>query len=49
MLVDIDSKNHNDFIIDELDEEHVLVKDTKMTELKQRLQEVRCPMDSPRL
>ncbi|KAF2276730.1 nucleotide excision repair, TFIIH, subunit [Westerdykella ornata] len=40
MLVDIDSKNRNDFIIEELDEEHVLVKETKVNELKQRLQDM---------
>ncbi|KAF2801034.1 hypothetical protein K505DRAFT_355113 [Melanomma pulvis-pyrius CBS 109.77] len=38
MLLDIDSKHRNDFIIEELDEEHVLVKETKIAELKQRLQ-----------
>ncbi|KAF2659901.1 RNA polymerase II transcription factor-like protein B subunit 5 [Lophiostoma macrostomum CBS 122681] len=37
MLVDIDSKHRNDFIIEELDEEHLLVKDTKIGELKSRL------------
>jgi TFIIH basal transcription factor complex TTD-A subunit len=41
MLVDIDSKNKNDFIIEELDEEHLLVKETKINELKARLNEVR--------
>ena len=40
MLLDIDSKHRNDFIIEELDEEHVLVKETKIAELKQRLQGV---------
>ncbi|KAF2874405.1 TFIIH subunit TTDA/Tfb5 [Massariosphaeria phaeospora] len=38
MLVDIDSSLRNEFIIEELDEEHVLVKETKIAELKQRLQ-----------
>jgi ribonuclease BN (tRNA processing enzyme) len=41
MLVDIDEKNGHEFIIDELDEEHILVKETKVAELKQRLQNVR--------
>ena len=41
MLVDIDSKHRNDFIIEELDEEHLLVKDTKIGELKSRLNAVR--------
>lgn len=40
MLVDIDSKNDNAFIIEELDEEHILVKETKIAELKARLQSV---------
>lgn len=40
MLVDIDSKRDNNFIIEELDEEHVLVKETKVAELKQLLQSV---------
>ncbi|KAF1363316.1 hypothetical protein EKO04_001291 [Ascochyta lentis] len=37
MLVDIDSKNNNEYIIEELDEEHILVKETKINELKGRL------------
>jgi TFIIH basal transcription factor complex TTD-A subunit len=41
MLVDIDSKNNNEYIIQELDEEHILVKETKINELKARLNEVR--------
>ena len=41
MLVDIDSKNNNDFIIEELDEEHILVMETKINELKSRLNQVR--------
>ena len=40
MLVDIDSKNNNEFIIEELDEEHLLVKETKIAQLKARLQTV---------
>lgn len=41
MLVDIDHKNNNEFIIEELDEEHILVKETKIAALKARLQQVR--------
>jgi TFIIH basal transcription factor complex TTD-A subunit len=41
MLVDIDSKNGNEYIIEELDEEHILVKESKVNELKARLNEVR--------
>ncbi|KAF3006572.1 hypothetical protein E8E13_006657 [Curvularia kusanoi] len=37
MLVDIDNKNNHEFIIEELDEEHLLVKETKINELKARL------------
>lgn len=40
MLVDIDSKNNNEYIIEELDEEHILVKETKVNELKSRLNQV---------
>lgn len=40
MLVDIDSKNNNEYIIEELDEEHILVKETKIVELKGRLNNV---------
>jgi TFIIH basal transcription factor complex TTD-A subunit len=40
MLVDIDSKNNNEYIIEELDEEHILVKETKVNELKARLNQV---------
>jgi TFIIH basal transcription factor complex TTD-A subunit len=40
MLVDIDSKNNNEYIIEELDEEHILVKETKVNELKARLNNV---------
>ncbi|KAF7679776.1 nucleotide-excision repair [Alternaria burnsii] len=41
MLVDIDSKNNNEYIIEELDEEHILVKETRINELKARLNQVR--------
>jgi TFIIH basal transcription factor complex TTD-A subunit len=40
MLVDIDNKNGNEYIIEELDEEHILVKETKINELKARLNQV---------
>lgn len=43
MLVDIDSKNNNEYIIEELDEEHILVKETKINELKGRLNNVCIP------
>jgi TFIIH basal transcription factor complex TTD-A subunit len=43
MLVDIDSKNNNEYIIEELDEEHILVKETKINELKARLNSVGGP------
>lgn len=43
MLVDIDSKNNNEYIIEELDEEHILVKETKINELKGRLNSVSIP------
>ncbi|KAF2193710.1 hypothetical protein K469DRAFT_712493 [Zopfia rhizophila CBS 207.26] len=39
MLVDIDNRHHNEFIIEDLGEEHVLVKESKIAELKQRLQD----------
>ncbi|PSN73433.1 hypothetical protein BS50DRAFT_568971 [Corynespora cassiicola Philippines] len=38
MLVDIDSTFHNEFIIEELDEGTILVKETKIAELRHRLQ-----------
>jgi len=40
MLVDIDSKNNNEYIIEELDEEHILVKETRINELKARLNQM---------
>jgi TFIIH basal transcription factor complex TTD-A subunit len=46
MLVDIDSKNNNEYIIEELDEEHILVKETKINELKARLNSVCVPLCS---
>lgn len=41
MLIDIDTKNNHDFIIEDLDEEHLLVKDAKINQLKMQLQTVR--------
>lgn len=41
MLVKMDEDHNHEFIIEDLDEEHVLVKDSKLAELKQRLQSVR--------
>jgi TFIIH basal transcription factor complex TTD-A subunit len=41
MLVRIDNNNNNDFIIEDLDDEHLLVKDLKVGALKARLKEVR--------
>jgi TFIIH basal transcription factor complex TTD-A subunit len=46
MLVDIDSKNNNEYIIEELDEEHILVKETKVNELKGRLNNVRVSLEA---
>lgn len=46
MLIDIDSKNNNEYIIEDLDEEHILVKETKINELKARLNSVGMPSRS---
>lgn len=40
MLIDIDNRNSNDFIIEDLDEEHLLVKEAKIMALKNRLAQV---------
>ncbi|CAI6313695.1 unnamed protein product [Periconia digitata] len=40
MLISIDNDNKNDFIIEDLDEEHLLVKETKIMTLKSRLAEM---------
>lgn len=40
ILVDIDNKRRNEFIIEDLDDEHILVKDTKISELKHLLHSV---------
>lgn len=42
MLLKIDKDMNNEFIIEELDEEHLLVKETKVAQLKAQLQDVRC-------
>jgi len=34
MILDIDSKNNHEYVIEDLDEEHVLVKETKVAGLK---------------
>lgn len=40
MLVDIDNNSRNEFIIEDLGEEHILVKEGKVEALKQRLRDV---------
>lgn len=40
IIVKIDTESRNDFIIDDIDDEHVLIKSTKHDELKARLKEV---------
>lgn len=42
ILVKIDTERHHDFIIDDIDDEHVLIKSNKHEELKQLLKDVRC-------
>ena len=37
MIINIDTEQNNDIIVEDLDEEHVMVKETKVAELKQRL------------
>lgn len=37
----IDDKHRNDFVIEDIDDEHVLIKKDKHEELKQLLKEVR--------
>ncbi|KAF2196138.1 hypothetical protein GQ43DRAFT_275538 [Delitschia confertaspora ATCC 74209] len=39
MIMDIDNAQGNDMIVEDLDDEHVLVKDNKVAELKQLLTE----------
>jgi TFIIH basal transcription factor complex TTD-A subunit len=41
MLMDIDAQHNNEYIIEVLDEEHLLVKETKVAVLKERLKAVR--------
>ena len=40
ILVHIDSTHHNEFIIEDLDETHLFVKETMLHLLKQKLEEV---------
>lgn len=40
ILVHIDSTHHNEFIIEDLDETHIFVKETMLHLLKQKLEEV---------
>jgi len=40
ILVHIDSTHHHEFIIDDLDETHLFVKETMLQVLKQKLEEV---------
>lgn len=42
IIVNIDSENH-DFIIEDLDEERVVVKENMVPLLKQKLEDVRAP------
>jgi TFIIH basal transcription factor complex TTD-A subunit len=37
MVMAIDAEQNHEIIIEDLDEEHVMVKETKVNELKQRL------------
>lgn len=46
IIVNIDSDNH-DFIIEDLDEERVVVKENMLAQLKQKLEEVRRPPPPP--
>ncbi len=51
ILVHIDSTHHNEFIIEDLDETHLFVKETMLHLLKQKLEEVSwlrtCPGSLP--
>lgn len=46
IIVNIDSENH-DFIIEDLDEERVVVKENMVALLKQKLEDVRAPAPPP--
>jgi TFIIH basal transcription factor complex TTD-A subunit len=41
ILVHIDSTHHHEFIIEDLDDTHIFVKETMLHLLKQKLEEVR--------
>jgi TFIIH basal transcription factor complex TTD-A subunit len=40
-LIKIDTEHNHDFIVEDIDDEHVLVKNMKQDELKRLLKEVR--------
>ena len=44
MVMAIDAEQNHEIIIEDLDEEHVMVKETKVNELKQRLNDVSMPL-----
>jgi TFIIH basal transcription factor complex TTD-A subunit len=44
ILIKIDTEHNHDFIVEDIDDEHVLVKNMKQDELKRLLKEVRCGM-----
>ena len=46
IIVNIDSDRH-EFIIEDLDEERVVVKENMVAALKQKLEEVRFPLSAP--
>ena len=41
IIVKIDTEHHHDFIIEDIDDEHVLIKSNKHEDLKQLLKDVR--------
>jgi TFIIH basal transcription factor complex TTD-A subunit len=41
ILIKIDTEHNHDFIVEDIDDEHVLVKNMKQDELKRLLKEVR--------
>lgn len=43
----INAENNNEIIIEDLDETHLLIKDSKIYDLKRLLDLVRCPPPSP--
>jgi TFIIH basal transcription factor complex TTD-A subunit len=40
IILEIDRNEHNEYVIEDLDETHLLVKENKMTQLKQKLDNV---------